>query len=107
MDDLLPFFLHGDKKDIFEDYGYSSPKEAVMGIPIHYQNDGSFMYILTPVNSPPSTDSVRQWLTSGQRGDNQKSTGHYCPFSVLFSHCCCCCVCFVLFFFLGCLETPR
>lgn len=67
LDDLLPFFLHGEKKDIFEDYGYSSPKEAVMGIPIHYQNDGSFMYILTPVNSPPSTDSVRQWLTSGQR----------------------------------------
>ncbi|XP_038890095.1 DNA polymerase zeta catalytic subunit isoform X2 [Benincasa hispida] len=66
LDDLLPFFLHRDKKDIFEDYGYSSPQEAAMGVPIHYRNDGSFMYILTPVNSPPSTDSVSQWLTSEQ-----------------------------------------
>lgn len=80
MDDLLPFFLPRDKKDIFEDYGSSSLKEAVMGVPIHYRNDGSFMYILTHVKSPPSTDSVRQWLSSEQRGDNQNSTGHFYPF---------------------------
>ncbi|KAL4028957.1 hypothetical protein IC575_012175 [Cucumis melo] len=66
LDDLLPFFLDRDKNDIFEDHGYSSPKEAAMGVPIHYRNDGSFMYILTPVNSPPSTDSVRQWVTTAQ-----------------------------------------
>lgn len=76
LDDLLPFFLDRDKNDIFEDHGYSSPKEAAMGVPIHYRNDGSFMYILTPVNSPPSTDSVRQWVTTAQGGDNQNSTGH-------------------------------
>lgn len=75
MDDILPFFLYGDKKDLFEDYGSSSPK-AVMGVPIHYRNDGSFTYMLTPVCSPPSADSVCQWLSSEQRGDNQNSKRH-------------------------------
>ena len=97
LDDLLPFFLDRDKNDIFEEHGYSS-KEAAMGVPIHYRNDGSFMYILTPVNSPPSKNSVRQWLTSGQGGDNQNSTGHMLFFfffvSVIFFPCF-----FVFFFF--------
>lgn len=75
MDDLLPIFQHKDKKDIFEDNGFRSPKEAVMGVPIHYRNDGSYMYILTPAYSPPSADSVCQWLLSEQRGDYQNSIG--------------------------------
>ncbi|RVX18707.1 DNA polymerase zeta catalytic subunit [Vitis vinifera] len=33
-----------------------------MGVPTHYQNDGSFLYLLTPVFSPPSADCVHRWL---------------------------------------------
>ncbi|OMO68819.1 hypothetical protein CCACVL1_19807 [Corchorus capsularis] len=38
-------------------------QEAVLGIPTHYQNDGSLLYLLTPVFSPPSADSVYRWLS--------------------------------------------
>lgn len=55
-----------------------------MGVPTHYQNDGSYLYMLnadqakkknlymlTPVVSPPSADSVSRWLLHGDSG--QKS----------------------------------
>ncbi|KAF5178796.1 Dna polymerase zeta catalytic subunit [Thalictrum thalictroides] len=33
-----------------------------LGIPTHYQNDGSVLYLLTTKYSPPSVDCVREWL---------------------------------------------
>ncbi|XP_052192570.1 DNA polymerase zeta catalytic subunit isoform X3 [Diospyros lotus] len=36
--------------------------ECVIGVPTHYQNDGSYLYMLTPVFSPPSADTVSRWL---------------------------------------------
>ncbi|KAK4378954.1 hypothetical protein RND71_000816 [Anisodus tanguticus] len=35
----------------------------VLGVPVHYQNDGSYLYMLTPVYSPPRSECVRQWLS--------------------------------------------
>lgn len=71
VDDLSPFFL----SDHLEERGLESfickrescrnNQEAVMGVPVHYQNDGSHLYMLTPVWSPPSVESVRSWLSSG------------------------------------------
>ncbi|CAH1444198.1 unnamed protein product [Lactuca virosa] len=37
-------------------------KEQAMGAPIHYHNNGSSFYMLTPVFSPPSIDDVNTWL---------------------------------------------
>lgn len=71
VDDLSPFFL----SDHLEERGLENfsckrescrnNQEAVMGVPVHYQNDGSHLYMLTPILSPPSVESVRSWLSSG------------------------------------------
>lgn len=37
-------------------------------IPTYYQNNGSFFYVLKPVQSPPSADSVNRWLLCGNGG---------------------------------------
>ncbi|CAI9261304.1 unnamed protein product [Lactuca saligna] len=37
-------------------------QEQAMGAPIHYHNNGSSFYMLTPVFSPPSIDDVNTWL---------------------------------------------
>ncbi|KAJ8529505.1 hypothetical protein K7X08_036340 [Anisodus acutangulus] len=36
--------------------------DNVLGVPVHYQNDGSYLYMLTPVYSPSQSECVRQWL---------------------------------------------
>ncbi|KAI3848221.1 hypothetical protein MKX03_003499 [Papaver bracteatum] len=41
-------------------------KETVTGVPTLYQNDGSVLYLLTTVFSPPSVDSVQNWLSHPQ-----------------------------------------
>uniref|UniRef100_A0A1D1Y8K7 DNA polymerase zeta catalytic subunit n=1 Tax=Anthurium amnicola TaxID=1678845 RepID=A0A1D1Y8K7_9ARAE len=61
--DFPPFFRsdereEGDHKSFLTRGG----SEAVWGIPIHFQNDGSFTYLLTFAVSPPSLCSVNQWL---------------------------------------------
>lgn len=48
----------------------SSHREAVIGVPTHYQNDGSFLYLLTPVVSAPSVQNVKRWLASVDKGIN-------------------------------------
>ncbi|KAI3752468.1 hypothetical protein L2E82_24501 [Cichorium intybus] len=37
-------------------------QEKANGAPIHYHNDGSTFYMLTPSFLPPSTDDVNKWL---------------------------------------------
>lgn len=68
-DDLLPFFERNFQE---EQPPCVSPRklelvdnhEAVMGVPVLYQNDGSPLYMLTPAMSPPSKQSVVRWLSS-------------------------------------------
>ncbi|KAF7124883.1 hypothetical protein RHSIM_Rhsim12G0060600 [Rhododendron simsii] len=53
------------------------PHKRVVGVPTHYQYDGSYLYMLTPVVSPPSADSVSRWLLhvdSGDSGQNSYAT---------------------------------
>ncbi|TYI16304.1 hypothetical protein ES332_A08G245600v1 [Gossypium tomentosum] len=47
-------------------------QEAALGVPTHYQNDGSFLYLLTPVFSPPSADSVYGWLSCVDKGASKQ-----------------------------------
>ena len=35
----------------------------VLGVPTHFQNDGSALYLLTHALSPPSAGAVSHWLT--------------------------------------------
>ncbi|XP_057778168.1 DNA polymerase zeta catalytic subunit isoform X2 [Salvia miltiorrhiza] len=66
---LLPFFERNCLEE--EQFPCVSPRkcgpvdnhEAVMGVPVLYQNDGSYLYMLTPVMSPPSRQSVDRWLS--------------------------------------------
>lgn len=75
-DDLLPFFeRHCLEEEQLPCVGprkseHVDNHEAVMGVPVLYQNDGSFLYMLTPVMSPPSRQSVDRWLSSDCKIDS-------------------------------------
>ncbi|XAR52606.1 DNA-directed DNA polymerase [Bertholletia excelsa] len=56
-------FFNG--KDKYLDYN-----QVLMGVPIHYQNDGSYLYMLTSVISPPSANCVSRWLSHDDSGKN-------------------------------------
>ncbi|KAL9233295.1 hypothetical protein vseg_008315 [Gypsophila vaccaria] len=68
LEDVPPFF--GDSSD---DYSKRMRgcvdffQKSSLGIPTHYQNDGSFAYLLTPAISPPSVGSVLNWLTNKEK----------------------------------------
>ncbi|KAH6762547.1 recovery protein 3 [Perilla frutescens var. hirtella] len=87
-DDLLPFF----ERNFLEDErllcvsprkrGLVSNHETAMGVPVLYQNDGSCLYMLTPVMSPPLRQSVDRWLSS-ECSDSHKidSPSRFLPIS--------------------------
>ncbi|URD83627.1 DNA polymerase [Musa troglodytarum] len=91
MNDLLPFF--GRDFELKKSYQSSHDmgshwnfQESALGIPTHFQNDGSVLYLLTHEMSPPSVDSVYQWLlqVEQQRCSNYAtgtSTGNLLPIS--------------------------
>lgn len=88
-DDLLPFF----ERNLQEEQPPSiiprklepvDNHEAVMGVPVLYQNDGSYLYMLTPAMSPPSRQSVDRWLSTGNRID---SPSQFRPISDGLSQC--------------------
>ncbi|XXG54196.1 hypothetical protein AAC387_Pa03g2142 [Persea americana] len=68
--DDLPAFLANDCEEAKESHHISSKgswghdhcQEPVLGVPTHYQNDGSFLYLLTPALVPPSLECVHQWI---------------------------------------------
>ncbi|CBI36804.3 unnamed protein product, partial [Vitis vinifera] len=66
LDEFIPFFVgdcQEEKKVWNKCYNdLNNHQEVGMGVPTHYQNDGSFLYLLTPVFSPPSADCVHRWL---------------------------------------------
>lgn len=45
----------------------ASQQEAAIGVPTHYQNDGSYLYLLTPTVSPPPAENVIRWLSTGNK----------------------------------------
>ncbi|XP_021772931.1 DNA polymerase zeta catalytic subunit-like [Chenopodium quinoa] len=55
-EDVHPFFTDSSKSVSQESHGFG------IGVPTHYYNDGSYAYLLTPAVSPPSVDSVFNWL---------------------------------------------
>ncbi|KAF3967332.1 hypothetical protein CMV_008665 [Castanea mollissima] len=78
MDDISPFFEGNcrEAKEVVYNHARVSGSDFdqfVMGIPTHCQNDGSYLYLLTPVLSPPSTNSVYRWLSCDDKGSSRGS----------------------------------
>ncbi|XP_019168407.1 PREDICTED: DNA polymerase zeta catalytic subunit isoform X1 [Ipomoea nil] len=64
-DELRPFFgmdclVEGD---CYTSRTLDHNQGGLLGVPIHYQNDGSYLFMLTPVFRPPQTKCVERWLT--------------------------------------------
>ncbi|KAK9161490.1 hypothetical protein Syun_007831 [Stephania yunnanensis] len=87
-DVIPPFFMEGVKveKHHYEHESEVFPfhHETVLGVPTHYQNDGSFAYLLTTVFSPPTLDSVKDWLShlalqNESAGTSRECTVHPLP----------------------------
>ncbi|XVE63010.1 hypothetical protein DITRI_Ditri06bG0165400 [Diplodiscus trichospermus] len=76
-DEILPFFsvdceeVKGSRDNFLGNNNSDFHQEAALGVPTVYQNDGSFLYLLTPVFSPPSVDSVYKWLSCDDEGSSQ------------------------------------
>ncbi|XP_020108239.1 DNA polymerase zeta catalytic subunit isoform X3 [Ananas comosus] len=66
LSDLLPFHnnsiensKHYKSKQNEESYSF---QESALGVPTHFQNDGSALYMLTHAFLPPTSESIDQWL---------------------------------------------
>lgn len=80
-DKFLPFFGGGGCEDVNILRKSSINEErchrrVVTGVPAQYLNDGSYLYMLTPKISPPSSDEVSTWLLLNDSGffKEKKST---------------------------------
>ncbi|KAL6565452.1 hypothetical protein OROHE_004507 [Orobanche hederae] len=67
-DNCLPFFVRNCAEELqgnsLRKCKYISNQERVVGVPTIYQNDGSYLFMLTPAVSPPLKDPVDRWLSS-------------------------------------------
>ncbi|KAL6531341.1 hypothetical protein OROMI_027704 [Orobanche minor] len=67
-DNCLPFFVRNCAEELqgnsLRKCKYISNQERVVGVPTIYQNDGSYLFILTPAVSPPLKEPVDRWLSS-------------------------------------------
>ncbi|KAG2647414.1 hypothetical protein PVAP13_2KG571100 [Panicum virgatum] len=65
--DLLPFFNQNIEEnrqnELFQHMESNEFAGGALGVPTHFQNDGSALYLLTHALSPPSAVAVGQWLS--------------------------------------------
>nr|BAK01083.1 predicted protein [Hordeum vulgare subsp. vulgare] len=82
--DPLPFFNQTAEENkengSSQCMGSSELTPDTLGIPTHFQNDGSVLYLLTHAFSPPSAAAVGQWLpqhtSSNSVSDDQEIEHH-------------------------------
>lgn len=78
--DLLPFFnqnIEDNKQnELFQHMESGGFAGGVMGVPTHFQNDGSALYLLTHARSPPSAVAVGEWLTQQSRSNISSVSGY-------------------------------
>ena len=68
-EDARPFFTDSCKGTSEQSHGVVDlNSDALVGVPTHYQYNGTYAYMLTPTVSPPSTDSVLEWLALEEKG---------------------------------------
>ncbi|KAF3947503.1 hypothetical protein CMV_026372 [Castanea mollissima] len=83
LDDILPFF-DGDCReakvmDIHTRIGGSDSDYFVLGILTYCQNDGSYLYLLTPILSPLSTDTRNLISSQSSLLDHCEKTQSFFP----------------------------
>ncbi|KAM0954326.1 putative DNA-directed DNA polymerase [Dioscorea sansibarensis] len=74
LEDILPFFINN-----FTDRSqrnHTSNEDSTLGVSVHFQNDGAALYLLSHATSPPTLDTVKQWLSEVVKHDEfNQSTG--------------------------------
>ncbi|XP_072974935.1 DNA polymerase zeta catalytic subunit isoform X1 [Typha angustifolia] len=90
LNDPLPFFSRSfemkKRYESFQHVGNLNSQESALGILTHFQNDGSILYVLTHAISPPTLESVQEWLLQDLRGTiciNNDSGGSKTSISLL------------------------
>ncbi|KAG0496633.1 hypothetical protein HPP92_001324 [Vanilla planifolia] len=63
MDDIEPFFPRISQWLNSHEENITLERDSLLGIPTHFQNDGSVLYLLTHALSPPTINSVNDWLS--------------------------------------------
>jgi DNA polymerase zeta len=59
---------------------HHTAQQTALGVPTHFKNDGSVLYLLTQVFSPPSPASVSQWLVQeGKQNIRDDQIDHNSP----------------------------
>ncbi|XP_027107695.1 DNA polymerase zeta catalytic subunit isoform X2 [Coffea arabica] len=91
-DDVLPFFINDNREEKelrnlnCQEAGYSYHQDSIIGVPVHYQNDGSYLYMLTPVQSPPSEENVKRWLSLDGRNTSREKAANASVLSISPKH---------------------
>ena len=70
LDDFIPLLKDDcqDEVDIQNNCsGTTLQQYSALGVPVQYQNDGSLLYLLSPVVSPPPAEKVKRWLSTGTK----------------------------------------
>uniref|UniRef100_A0A0E0EFX5 DNA polymerase zeta catalytic subunit n=1 Tax=Oryza meridionalis TaxID=40149 RepID=A0A0E0EFX5_9ORYZ len=75
--DIPPFFNQSaEENKQNESFQHMGSSWDTLGVPTHFQNDGSALYLLTHAFSPPSTVAVGQWLTQQSCSVSVSGIGH-------------------------------
>lgn len=84
LNDVLSFFnIESDCKEenkYFPEEQHPRAQKTALGVPTHFKNDGSVLYLLTRAFSPPSPESVSQWLVQeGKQNIKNDQIDHNSP----------------------------
>ncbi|XP_020571200.1 DNA polymerase zeta catalytic subunit-like [Phalaenopsis equestris] len=75
MENMIPFFTRIPPVVNLQDENVIFSRDSSLGIPTHFQNDGSVLYLLTHALSPPALKTVYNWLSRGKQHCFLEATG--------------------------------
>lgn len=81
---VLPFFNieSNDKEEnkYFAEEQHEGAQQTTLGVPTHFENNGSVLYLLTRAFLPPSPESVSNWLVQeGEQNIKNDQENHNSP----------------------------
>ncbi|XP_078160009.1 recovery protein 3 isoform X2 [Carex rostrata] len=84
LNNVLPFFNieSNDKEEnkYFAEEQHEGAQQTTLGVPTHFENNGSVLYLLTRAFSPPSPESVSNWLVQeGKQNIKNDQENHNSP----------------------------
>ncbi|KAI0510395.1 hypothetical protein KFK09_010996 [Dendrobium nobile] len=75
MENIMPFFPRISQDVNLYDENVIFSQDFALGIPTHFQNDGSVLYLLTHAQSPPTLNTVYDWLLEEKQRCLLEATG--------------------------------